>query len=42
MEKAASSDKQLILSDGGYHELHNDSGKEEIIQQIIDWINQRI
>ena len=42
MEKAASSDKQLILSDGGYHELLNDPGKEDITQKIIDWINQRI
>jgi len=42
MEKAASSDKQLIMSDGGYHELHNDPGKEEIMQQIVDWMSQRI
>ncbi|RUA12779.1 MAG: alpha/beta hydrolase, partial [Flavobacteriia bacterium] len=32
----------LKLYEGGYHELHNDLVKEEEINDIINWINDKI
>ncbi len=40
-EKCRSSDKELWLSEGGYHELLNDFGKEELVGKIIQWIKSR-
>lgn len=40
-EKCSSSDKDFWLSEGGYHELLNDFGKEELVGKIIQWIKTR-
>ena len=32
----------LKLYEGGYHELHNDLCKEELFQDIIDWLNSQL
>jgi len=41
-EFANKTDKATIkLYKGGYHELHNDLCKEELIADIIDWINSQ-
>lgn len=28
--------------DGWYHELHNEVGKEQVIQEMIDWLNKHL
>lgn len=37
-----SADKTLKLYGGHYHDLLADIGKEEVLQDILDWIEQRI
>ena len=32
----------LKLYEGGYHELHNDLCKEEVLQDIVDWLNSQL
>ena len=39
MKYLSSKDKTLKLFDGGYHELHNDLGKEEYFKTLTDWLN---
>lgn len=36
-----SSDKELKMYEGEYHELLNDYNKESIIRDIIDWLDER-
>ncbi|MCZ2126761.1 MAG: alpha/beta hydrolase [Anaerolineales bacterium] len=31
----------LVLWEGGYHELHNDLQKEEVLKTMLDWANAR-
>lgn len=40
--KVKSVDKTFRLFPGGYHELINDSDREEVMQVITDWVGQRI
>lgn len=40
-EKAASQDKTIKLYDGGYHELFNDTCKEEFFADLLEWLNAR-
>lgn len=35
-------DKELVIYPGAYHELVNESNKDEVIRQISDWILARI
>ena len=37
-EEAGSADKALFLVDGGFHELLNDTGREEVLRKVLDWI----
>jgi len=37
-----SSDKTLILYENYYHEILNELGKEKVMQDIIQWINERL
>ncbi|UAM97557.1 lysophospholipase [Polaribacter litorisediminis] len=32
----------LKLYKGGYHELHNDLCKEEMLQDVVDWLNSQL
>jgi alpha-beta hydrolase superfamily lysophospholipase len=32
----------LKLFEGGYHELHNDVCKEEMLQDVVNWLNKRV
>jgi len=41
-EKARSKDKTLKIFPGGYHELINDSDREEVMDVIIRWLKERI
>ncbi|RAI88286.1 alpha/beta hydrolase [Algoriphagus yeomjeoni] len=41
-ERARSKDKILRVFPGGYHELINDSNREEVIDVIIRWLKERI
>jgi len=41
-EIITSSDKTLHMVEGGYHELLNDIGRDEILQIILDWLMERI
>ncbi|TPE61214.1 alpha/beta hydrolase [Sandaracinobacter neustonicus] len=40
-EKAGSTDKTLKLYEGHFHDLLNDLGKEQVVADIIGWINTR-
>lgn len=42
MDHAASTDKQLNLYEGYYHDLLNDKYNNLIIKDIIRWLNQRV
>lgn len=33
---------KLKLYEGGYHELHNDLCKEEMLQDVVDWLNSQL
>jgi len=39
---AGSADKTLKIYDGAYHDLLNDIGKEEVLNDIADWIEARL
>ncbi|HEX7934371.1 MAG TPA: alpha/beta hydrolase [Paraburkholderia sp.] len=41
-EHAGSPDKTLRLYDGSYHETMNDSDRERVIGELIEWIDQRV
>ncbi|MGA9292434.1 MAG: lysophospholipase [Ignavibacteriaceae bacterium] len=41
-DNIGSSDKTLKLYEGGYHDLLNDIGKEIVMADILDWINDHI
>ena len=41
-DEAGSRDKTLKLYEGHYHDLLNDIGKEGVIDDIADWIDQRL
>lgn len=38
MDHAGSTDKACFSVDGGFHELLNDTGREEVIQKMLAWI----
>ena len=37
-----SENANLKLYNGGYHELHNDLCKEEMLQDVVDWLNSKL
>ncbi len=41
-QKAKSTDKTFRIFPGGYHELINDSDREEVMQVLVDWVEERI
>lgn len=41
-ERAGSKDKTLKLYDGHFHDLLNDIGKEQVMADIMDWLDARI
>ena len=41
-DKAGSSDKTLKLYEGHFHDLLNDLGKEQVMADVVDWINARV
>jgi alpha-beta hydrolase superfamily lysophospholipase len=41
-DEAGSADKTLKLYEGHYHDLLNDFGKEEVINDIVGWIDARL
>lgn len=40
--RVASQDKTLLLYDGYYHELHNDLDKQKPLDDIAQWLNERM
>jgi len=40
-DMASSTDKQLIVYPGGYHEPHNDLDRERVASDVIEWIQKR-
>jgi alpha-beta hydrolase superfamily lysophospholipase len=40
--EAGSTDKTLKLYEGHYHDLLNDLGREQVMDDIVDWIDARI
>ena len=41
-DKAASSDKRLILYEDYYHDLLNDVGRDRVMEYVIGWIEARL
>jgi alpha-beta hydrolase superfamily lysophospholipase len=41
-ENAGSADKTLKLYEGHYHDLLNDLGKEEVLANVVSWIEARL
>src|SRR5206468_9022496 len=41
-DSAGSTDKTLKLYEGHYHDLLNDVGKEEVLADIVQWIDARL
>jgi len=41
-DNAGSADKTLKLYEGHYHDLLNDVGKEEVMSDILAWIDKRL
>ena len=41
-EHAGSADKTLKLYEGHYHDLLNDLGKEEVLADVVGWIEARL
>jgi acylglycerol lipase len=41
-DDAGSADKQLKLYEGHYHDLLNDYGREQVMADILAWIDQRV
>jgi hypothetical protein len=41
-DKASSTDKTLKLYEGHFHDLLNDLGREEVMDDIIGWIDARV
>ena len=41
-EAVASEDKTLHLVEGGYHELLNDTGRDETLQLLLTWLERRL
>lgn len=41
-DNAGSTDKTLKLYEGHYHDLLADTGKEEVMADILSWVNERI
>lgn len=39
---AGSSDKTLRIFDGAYHEIHNESCKEELMELLLSWLTARL
>jgi alpha-beta hydrolase superfamily lysophospholipase len=39
--EAASEDKTYKAYEGAYHELLLDAGYKAVIQDVVDWVNQR-
>ena len=42
LEHASSTDKQLKLYEGHYHDLINDKNNEIVINDIVSWLNERV
>jgi alpha-beta hydrolase superfamily lysophospholipase len=41
-DKAGSKDKTLKLYEGHFHDLLNDIGKEQVMADILGWIDKRL
>ena len=41
-DRAGSTDKTLKLYEGAYHEILNDYGKEEVVADLLAWLNARV
>jgi alpha-beta hydrolase superfamily lysophospholipase len=41
-EHIASEDKVLKRYEGGYHELFNDIGREQVVRDLVSWVNDRL
>ena len=41
-DNAGSADKMLKLYKGGYHDLLNDISKQEVMADILAWVNERV
>jgi len=38
--RAGSTDKECFYVEGGFHELLNDTGREEVVQKVLAWIDR--
>lgn len=42
LRKLSSLDRNLFIIPGGYHEPHNDYGKDDYFQNLINWFNRQL
>jgi alpha-beta hydrolase superfamily lysophospholipase len=42
LDKISSSQKQLIIYDGFYHEIYNEPGKNQVYRDVADWLNSQL
>eukprot|EP00966_Prymnesium_polylepis_P279171 6449549-Prymnesium_polylepis.1 len=42
VERAASSDKQLLVYEGFFHELLNEPDKEQVMADVVRWLKARL
>jgi alpha-beta hydrolase superfamily lysophospholipase len=41
-DKAASADQTLKFYEGHYHDMLNDLGKEQVMNDILEWLDNRV
>jgi len=41
-DRLEASDKEFILYPGAYHTLHNDLATENVLRDVLDWMNRRL
>jgi alpha-beta hydrolase superfamily lysophospholipase len=42
LDKISSTQKQLIIYDGFYHEIFNEPGRNQVFQDVADWLNNQL
>ena len=41
-DRAASADKTLKIYEGGFHEMHNEPNQNEVLADLVAWLNERV
>jgi alpha-beta hydrolase superfamily lysophospholipase len=41
-ERAQSADKTLKLYEGGFHEMHNEPNQNDVLSDLLAWLEERV